>query len=223
MDTGLMRENGLPLDDLLPPDLDAFGTANERLEKLAEKNAGTDQQPEKNNLLMLDLNVLKIALLFIPDDEARQYLTTLRVTVNSGDVMLWASDGVTVYRHTIADYQGLPDVDMLIPKYIVQLALKRARKIKADYVPLDVDNHYMGDIGFKPMPAKYPDFQMNKLMFGEQQDGTTYNVHLLNRLQQAADINRGIGHIMPHLEHYEKCAVLRLDDHSLAVVMASTI
>jgi hypothetical protein len=183
----------------------------------------TDSGPEKSNLLMLDLDVLKTALLFIPDDEARQYLTTLRVTVIGGDVTLWASDGATVYRHTIADYQGIPDIDLLIPKYIVQLALKRARKIKSDYVPLDVDSHYLGDIGFKPMQAKYPDYPISKMMVGEQQDGTTYNVHLLNRLQQAADINGTIGHILPLLVHYENCALLRLDDNSLAVLMAASV
>lgn len=174
----------------------------------------------ENNLLMIPLNVAKAALLFMPSDDVRFYLNGLAVRVDGGDVELTASDGWTCYRHLIPDYHGVDDVEMIIPQYVVKLALAQARKKKSAFLELDVGQHFLGDIGFRPIEGKYPEYDMAKWRSGEKSASTTYMVSLLDRLQKACNL-LGDGYpILPMIKHYEYCGVLEIDPVNLALVMA---
>lgn len=169
---------------------------------------------------MLPTPVVKAALLFIAKDNLRVYLTGLHILVESGDVTIEASDGKTFFQHTIADYAGIDDIDLIIPNYIVKLAASRVNK-KTPTIILDVDEHFIGDVGFKPLEVMYPEFKPVALFKGTQDQETTFDLGYLYRLQKACDVMGGPFMALPKIEFYETCAALHIDDNTVAVAMSA--
>lgn len=176
--------------------------------------------PVKNNLIMLAVDVIQAALLFIPTDDPRFYLNGLFVRVIDGNVAALASDGVTLFRHEINDYQGVDDSAIIIPQFVVKLSLTVAKKQKLDYIPLNIDERFLGEVGFRPIEAKYPNFDMAKLRSGVQdEEESTYDIELLARLQKASNILGDSAPILPALMRFSACGVMDLGNGNLGIVM----
>lgn len=175
---------------------------------------------DENNLLMLPRTVVQAALLFMPNDEVRFYLNGLSVKVSGGHVEVSASDGATLFRHEIADYDGVEDVELIIPHFIVKAALAQAKKDKEPFLTLDVDALFLGEVGFRPIEAKYPAFDLAAMMAVESPEHSNYNVEYLHRLQRACDLVGDGSPILPLLKYSERCALLALEGGSCAVIMA---
>ena len=176
-------------------------------------------EPETNNLLMLPPDILKAALLFVAKGVGRAYLNGLHVQVAGGDVAVTASDGAACFRHCIPDYAGIADIELVIPREHVQLALSLAKKGKLDYVPLNLDACFLGEVGFRPIGHKYPAFPLDKLFAGERPASANYDIELLHRLQQASDIVGPHWLALPKLRYFERCAKLEIDDNTFALAM----
>lgn len=176
-----------------------------------------------NNLLMLPTYIVKAALLFVGKGDVRTYLNGLHITVIDGDVAVTAGDGSTLFRHEIKDYAGIEDIDLIIPGYIAKLALWLAQKNKYDFIPLNIDENFFGEVGFRRKDEKYPVFDLEQLRSGSQNDETTYQLELLNRLQKASNLMGGSWLILPKIQYFEHCAILQIDPHTYAVAMGSHV
>lgn len=178
-----------------------------------------EAQDEINNLLMLPPDILRAAMLFVAKGDVRFYLTGLHVQVADGDVAITASDGVTCFRHCILDYAGITDSELIIPPEHIKLALSLAKKDKLDYVPLNLDTLFLGEVGFRPIDFRYPVYPMDKLFSGERPASANYDIELLHRLQKASDIMGPHWLALPKLRYFERCAKLEIDDNTFALAM----
>jgi len=174
----------------------------------------------KNNLLMVTTAVVQAAMLFMPHDSGRVHLNGLSVRVSGGHVEVSASDGETLFRHDIPDYGGVADIDLIIPHFIVKAALGRAKKNKEHFVALDVDERFFGEVGFRPIVAQYPMFDLVAMMAMGSDRHANYNVDYLQRLQRACNLLGDGSPILPLLRYSVRCAMLELDGGSVAVIMA---
>lgn len=173
---------------------------------------------------MLPVKVIQAALLFMPASDSRLFLNGLYVEVVRADIRVMASDGDALFHHEILEYVGIKNMAFIVPQFIVKLALARAKKQKVETIALDVDAHFFGDIGFKPIEQKYPNFELAKLMSGIRDEiHTTYDVANLQRLQRACKLLGDGEPILPKLEYFERCAMLWLEGGSCAFVMVKDI
>ena len=170
--------------------------------------------------IVFNKNTLKALLLFAAKKDVRYYLNGIHIVVKNGVVTLTASDGHTMIR-LIKECHESVNIDLIIPRYIVEHSLKVSDGCKSQYVLFQTESNKLGQLWFDPIDAKYPEFNVKAIKDDNPPDDTVaFNVIYLLRLQNAYHLENGSSYRIPRIMYSMKCA--RVDIGSgFALAMAA--